>query len=350
SGRMKRRALGVAALCSGVLWCTSAWGGVAERVGLKVKGKVQGNDQPKLVFTPTDDVKALTVTMWRGDNNQKIHRALGAVGKGATREMPVSQPTGTFHYKTKVAIVWASGEQDTLRIQFDLSRTAGFSLVIDPAEVDLDGRALSYSLTDKGDRVELGLFDESDASLGVVKRDVSGVEPGTKQTISWPEPKVALAYMKLRAWSEAGFWTETTLKPVSLRIPHQDVVFDSGRAHIKASEEPKLKDTLAKLNEAVKMHAETIGVRLYVAGYCDTVGDAAQNRVLSTQRAKSIAVWFRQHGVKLPTFYQGFGEDVLAVKTPDETAEPRNRRALYLLSTHTPDEASDFPKASWRGL
>ena len=98
------------------------------------------------------------------------------------------------------------------------------------------------------------------------------------------------------------------------------------------------------------MHAKTIGVRLYVAGYTGTVGDAAQNRLLSTQRARSIALWFRRHGMKLPIFYYGFGEDVLAAETPDETDEPRDRRALYMLSTHTPAEGSDFPKASWKSL
>lgn len=347
---MAARWLSVVAFSLVLFATVTAWGGVAERIGLKVKGKVQGKEQPKLVFTPTEDVKALTVTMWRGDNNQKIHRPLGPIGSGATREMPIVQPEGTFHYKTKIHVAWGSGDEDTLRIQFDLSRTGGFALNIDPREVDLDRRRLEYSLTDEGDRVELRLFDEQDVLLGVVKKDLAGAAAGVKQTISWPEPKRALAYMKLRAWSEAGFWTETTLKPVSLRIPHQDVVFDSGRATIKSSEEPKLKETLAKLDEAVKMHADTIGVRLYIAGYCDTVGDAAQNRILSTQRARSIAAWFRGHGVKLPIFYFGFGEDVLAVKTPDETDEPRNRRALYLLSTHTPAEGTDFPKASWKSL
>jgi len=328
----------------------TAWAGVAERLGLKVKGKVQGEEQPQLVFSPSEDVAAVTVTMWRGDNNQKTRRALGPVKSGATKAMTVRQPKGTFHYKTKIEVAWGSGDKDTLRIQFDMARTGGFAIAIDPDEVDLDGRELSYSLSDKAEKVELRLFDEGDAQLGVVKKDLSGVAAGSKQTIAWPKPKRALAYLKLRAFSEAGFWTETTLKPVSLRIPHQDVVFDSGRAGIKASEEPKLKDTLAKLNEAVKMHAKTVGVRLYVAGYCDTVGDAAQNRILSTQRARSIALWFRRKGVKLPIFYQGFGEDVLAVKTPDETAEPRNRRALYLLSSRTPAEGSDFPKASWKAL
>ena len=206
-GRIARRALGAAVMSVGLLAGVPAWAGVAERLGLTVKGKVQGKEQPKLVFSPREDVASLTVTMWRGDNNQKSHRALGALKSGATREMVVTQPEGTFHYKTKIEVAWATGKRDTLRIQFDLSRTGGFSLVIDPDDVDLDGRAIAYSLTEKGSKVELRLFDESDAPLGVVKKDVSGAAAGTRHTLSWPAPKRPLAYMKLRAWSEAGFWT-----------------------------------------------------------------------------------------------------------------------------------------------
>ena len=36
--------------------------------------------------------------------------------------------------------------------------------------------------------------------------------------------------------------------------------------------------------------------------------------------------------VCIPIYFQGFGEEVLAKPTPDETDEPLNRRALYILS------------------
>jgi len=34
--------------------------------------------------------------------------------------------------------------------------------------------------------------------------------------------------------------------------------------------------------------------------------------------------------------YEGFGEQSLAVATPDETDEPRNRRVDYILSVEDP--------------
>jgi hypothetical protein len=34
--------------------------------------------------------------------------------------------------------------------------------------------------------------------------------------------------------------------------------------------------------------------------------------------------------------YEGFGEEALLVSTPDETDEPKNRRAEYILSIDDP--------------
>ena len=56
----------------------------------------------------------------------------------------------------------------------------------------------------------------------------------------------------------------------------------------------------------------------------------------SLNRARAIAGYFRSHGLNLPMFYQGFGETRLAVKTPDNKAEPANRRAEYILALNAP--------------
>jgi outer membrane protein OmpA-like peptidoglycan-associated protein len=323
--------------------------GVADKLGFRVKGKVQGKAQPELVFAPTQDVAKITVTLWR-DGGSKTQRQVAAVKKGTERTISIAQPEGKFHYKAKIEVDWAGGKKDTLRIQFDMTRSGGFAIAIDPKEVDLDGKSLAFTLTGPGKRAQLVLIGKDGTSLSRIERDLKGAAAGTRISMKWKAPKSEVARLVLKAWSTAGFWKETTLEPISLRIPHQDVVFDSGRAAVKRSEEPKLKDTLVKLKKAAKMQTSGLGVRLYIAGYCDTVGDPAGNRMLSTHRARSIGLWFRRKGLKLPIFYQGFGEDVLAVKTPDETAEPGNRRALYLLATQTPADASDFPGAKWKKL
>jgi len=344
-----RRIAAFAVLMVGLLLSSLAFAGVAERLGFKLKGVVQGDAKPTLIFTPTEDVKKVTVTLWRSDGAQSTHR-VAAIKAGATKRVEIQQPKGKFGYKAKFDVVWAGGDKDTLRIKFDLARAAGLTMHIDPREVDLDGRTLKFTLTTDAKRAELRVFDQHHKPIALVKKDYGGAAAGKKLDIAWKPSKSDLAYLKLRAWNAKGFWTETTLTPVSLRIPHEDVEFDSGRSAIRKNQEPKLRDTLDKLKKAVEMHGQTIAVRLYIAGYCDTVGSAASNRTLSAQRARSIGQWFRRNGLTIPIHYQGFGEDVLAVDTPDETPEQANRRALYLLSTHTPAKSSDVPKQNWKSL
>ena len=91
-------------------------------------------------------------------------------------------------------------------------------------------------------------------------------------------------------------------------------------------------------------------MRLYVGGYTDTVGSPDSNRTLSMNRAKSIARYFKAQGLSLAIYYQGFGEDALAVKTPDNTASEKNRRTVYVLTSQKPPRSALFPKGDWRLL
>ena len=345
---MKRVAI-LAVLIVGLSWSSLTSAIVSKRLGFQLKGVVQGQAQPMLVFRPTEGVKQVKVTLWRSDGDKSVHHA-AAIETGAKTTIEVRQPKGKFGYKAKLDVTWTDGETSTLRIKFDLTRSDGLTMHIDPAEVDLDGRTLRFTLSTDVRRAELRIFDSQGNQIDLVKKRYAGEAAGTKLDVSWQTTKGDVAHMTLRAWNAKGFWTEMRLEPVSMRIEHRDVEFASGSAIIDKREEPKLKATLAKLKQAVQMHGQTIALRLYIAGYCDTMGPAAANRVLSAQRARAIGRWFRRHGLKIPIHYQGFGEDVLAVKTPDETAEAANRRALYLLSTHTPAKSRDIPKQDWKPL
>ncbi len=67
-------------------------------------------------------------------------------------------------------------------------------------------------------------------------------------------------------------------------------------------------------------------------------------------RAQAIASYFKRKGIKIPIFYQGFGEDVLWVKTDDNVDESRNRRALYLLGNQRPPISDMIPRSEWKRL
>ena len=57
------------------------------------------------------------------------------------------------------------------------------------------------------------------------------------------------------------------------------------------------------------------------------IGTAEYNQRLSERRANAVAAYLESKGVALNRMsVEGFGETKLAVPTPDQTYEPRNRR------------------------
>jgi outer membrane protein OmpA-like peptidoglycan-associated protein len=107
---------------------------------------------------------------------------------------------------------------------------------------------------------------------------------------------------------------------------------------------------VGKISEAVKRYGEFAALRLYILGHTDTVGPTDSNRELSLQRARSIAAYFRKNGARLPIYYEGFGEQAPHKPTPDETAEPANRRAEYIISVDDPTLTNAPFSPKWRPL
>ena len=90
---------------------------------------------------------------------------------------------------------------------------------------------------------------------------------------------------------------------------------------------------------------------LYIAGHTDTVGPAAKNATLSEARAIAIGQYLRGKHLAMPIVVAGLGEALPKVATPDETDEPANRRADYVLGPAggtPPFQAAR--KATWKPL
>ena len=143
--------------------------------------------------------------------------------------------------------------------------------------------------------------------------------------------------ISLTAYDEQGFFQAIDLFPWKVEIPHEDVVFASGKAKIVASERPKLDAAVKLIKPQVKVAKRWAPVKLFVIGHTDTVGDAASNRALSLKRARAIARYLKRKGrLNIPVRYTGLGEDRPKVSTADETDEPANRRAEYYLAIQPP--------------
>ena len=143
--------------------------------------------------------------------------------------------------------------------------------------------------------------------------------------------------MELRVYDASDSWSDFELLPFAVDIPHEDVVFETARAEIRSAEEPKLETAYDAILEAIREHGADLKARLYIMGHTDTVGSPADNQLLSQRRAAAIARWFTARGgIALPILAQGFGEARPLIKTADNTDEPRNRRAQYVLAAQAP--------------
>jgi len=98
----------------------------------------------------------------------------------------------------------------------------------------------------------------------------------------------------------------------------------------------------ADLTDAGRAQLDQVGVALKdpslggahfrIEGHTDTTGDAATNKALSERRAVAVVSYLaQQYGLDRGKFVPvGMGKDGLAVATPDQTPEPRNRRVVLI--------------------
>lgn len=92
---------------------------------------------------------------------------------------------------------------------------------------------------------------------------------------------------------------------------------------------PESKTLLPRILERARAR---VAVDMSVIGHSDTQGKAEANEALALKRAGAIAQQLRQLGLQDAVLsVESHGERNLLVPTPDETAEPRNRRVEITL-------------------
>lgn len=319
------------------------------RLGLGLKAVVQGSDKPAITVSPADALRSIEVTLTRKSDGKVQRLKAAAVPAGQSKVLAFQHPAGVHAYEAAFVVRWADGDESQFSTEFSATRVGKLELQIAAGDVDLEGRTMSFRLTNPAASAELIMLGEHGRRLGTTVTRYDAEAPGTPLVLSWDAVAGEVLAMDLKVTDIAGFWTGMRITPFHIEIPHEEVEFETGSHAIRASEEPKLERTLGLIREALTKHGTLLSLRLYVGGYTDTVGSRSGNQGLSTRRARSIAAWFRSHGLSTPINYQGFGEDVLAKPTPDETPEAANRRALYILASQPPAGAS-VPRGDWQAL
>ena len=202
----------------------------------------------------------------------------------------------------------------------------------DTQHLDLDKHELQFRPTRAIASAKLVVIGDDGSELATVEQTYDGAKAGAWLPISWsPKGDAHVMKLVLTVSTGDGAVTDVTLIPWSVTVEHEDVSFRTDSADIDADEAKKLDASLGKIEDIVKKSGKLLKMQLYVAGHTDTVGPSAKNRDLSRRRALAIGTYFKKHGLAIPVAVAGFGEDVLRVKTPDNTDERANRRADYVL-------------------
>jgi outer membrane protein OmpA-like peptidoglycan-associated protein len=224
------------------------------------------------------------------------------------------------------------------------AQKAGLKISIGRSDVDLANRTIYFKLNKPAETAELKAYDLDGNLVGEQIETYQGAAAGKRLSISWPflsgDPDNFRIELKVTDVNE--YWASFEIVHFYGLIPHEEVVFESGKSEIRPSEAPKLDAALPLIVEMLRKFqrfSTQLTYSLYIAGHTDTVGSAADNAQLSLDRARAIARYFQEGGLKkekISIFIRGFGESSLAVPTKDNVDELRNRRADYIISNFPP--------------
>ncbi len=301
-----------------------------------------GAEMPAVELTALREVRNVEVTVERVDGPTWVSKA-ARIPKGGKHTVTFPQDPGRAFYRVEIA--WA-GARRPIDLTFSAAVAKPFDLQVRGEDVDLVEGRIAFRATGQVQGVQLVLLGEHDAIL--YERTIRMDRPGTPPSEFRFEPLVApVIQARVTAFDDEDFKTVVSFEPVVIEVPHEEVNFAFDSAVIAPDQAPKLERTLEEAHKALDKLGSQVRFRLYVAGYTDTVGSRDYNLNLSEARAASIAAWMRAHGIRVPVCSQGFGEEVLAVQTPDETEEARNRRSLFVLAGQGPMTPS-FPRGNWK--
>jgi outer membrane protein OmpA-like peptidoglycan-associated protein len=323
---------------------------LAEAVEVSVTSTPKpGKGVPAIHVHINERIAGFELKLQRSDGHTVQVRGGGE--PGVTRTLELEQPEGRFHYTGELLVEFPDKRKDSMPLDFDTELASRVTLNFNRyKDVDMENRRLVFRMGRPAARAEVQVLMDTGqyAMNGEVK--FNGEPAGTPLEIQWPEMPGQVIKIAIRAFDDMGQFVGMEFFPNYLEIPHEDVNFDTGKWDIRPDEEPKLEKSYRVISEKLSLYGRTVKNRLYIIGYTDTVGSTESNRTLSLQRARSIAAWFRRRGVGISIFYEGFGEQAPRVNTPDETAEVRNRRAMYLISREDPSMEGVPFRPNWRKL
>lgn len=335
-----------------VLFTKSAW---AERdilVNIRARAEPGSPDGPALLITPNKEVRDLSVHLTRrcedGDREEVTLRP--TMKTGQRNEVALPHPAGRFSWEGTLSVRFADGSEGDMPLSFETARVGAMRISSEATREDVMARRVVMRADRPVHKASVEVTGDGGKQLAAKEIDFDGAPANSDLTIEWEQEEEGdPLVVEVRLYAEDGSWRGVRWMPWEVKIPHETVEFATGQARIPKDEAHKLEGVLGKLNSALERYGEVVDVSLWIAGHTDTVGSRESNIRLSHARAKAIGTWFRRSGVTVPIHYRGFGQESLRVSTPDNTEEPRNRRAEYVVAAEDPYAGRDLP-GRWQKL
>ena len=337
-------------LCLVVVWPFAPVIGWAASSAITIRyfTKVPQGQTPRVELTAQEPLDKLSIRLKR-DDGETVEAIFGATSRGQTPTVKLDDSLGKHHYTADVVVAAQGGAEQTSRLSFEAQVTGELQVQVDRRTVDLAAGKLTLIASRPVAEVQITTYAGVSGPGQTVRQPFSGTAAGEALEVRFPAAPT-VARLDVKVTDADGFYTGVSLRPWSVKIPHEEVNFATGKAEVVATEQPKLDASLKLINQALKQARSLGAVALYIAGHTDTVGNDASNLKLSHLRAEAIARALRKKGLKLPIFFEGFGERALAVATPDQTDEARNRRVDYILALEPPDVGARDFQPRWKPL
>lgn len=324
----------------------------ADDVDVELRNKVAQKDGlPAIIVHVNERLAGVVIDLEGG--GRKLHFAGGPLRPGQVKKFSIDPGSQAVEYTGSLTVKYPAkaGKDDaSMPLHFVAEVVRPLSVYVSPGDVDLEHGKLTLTASRPVARAEVMLYDEDGNPIGGGKLEPKGAGAGAPLAVTWKPPSSKVLKLHLQVTDVDGFYDGLDLFPWRVEVPHQDVNFATGSAAIPPAEAPKLDAALQQILPQIARARRWADVRLYVVGHTDTVGDDGSNQRLSEQRAASIAGYFRAHGVSIPIEFAGLGEKAPRVPTPDDTDEPRNRRAEYILSVGAPEVAHASAAPTWKTL
>ena len=142
------------------------------------------------------------------------------------------------------------------------------------------------------DHVDLEAYGDDGELLWEDKVSVKKSKGGRLEAIFQPR-EVTPRRLEIKAVDTVGSWQSFRVVRWYAEVPHEELLFESGKAEVATKELGKLKAAAQLVDEEIGRFRKAMGdpnaqvdLLLYVAGYTDTVGDEQEHRLKHCESAR----------------------------------------------------------------